>query len=103
MIVPSYTFDAQTTDYTERFNLTYASTTGINENDNPFAFYADREIRLIKDVPNTTLQIIDMQGHIVKICTDATCIISTNEIPTGIYVLQLINDDDVKTQKIVIR
>ena len=101
--VPSYIFDARTTDYAERFSLTYATTTGINEIDKPFAFYADREIRLIKDVPNTTLQIIDMQGHIVKICTDATCIISTNEIPTGIYVLQLINDDDVKTQKIVIR
>ena len=48
------------------------------------------------------LQIIDMLGRII---TNETSYygVSTNGMAPGVYVLRLINGDDVKTQKIIIR
>ena len=51
-----------------------------------------------------TLQVVDMMGRVV-VCRDASnaSTISTSGMAPGVYVLRLINGDDVKTQKIVIR
>lgn len=51
-----------------------------------------------------TLQVVDMMGRVV-VCRDASnaSAISTSGMALGVYVLRLINGDDVKTQKIVIR
>ena len=51
-----------------------------------------------------TLQVVDMMGRVV-VCRDASnaSAISTSGMAPGVYVLRLINGDNVKTQKIVIR
>jgi len=51
-----------------------------------------------------TLQVVDMMGRVV-VCRDASnaSAISTSRMAPGVYVLRLINGDNVKTQKIVIR
>ncbi|MBO6025101.1 MAG: T9SS type A sorting domain-containing protein [Bacteroidales bacterium] len=101
--VPSYTFDAQTTDYAERFNLTYATTTGVSEGDKPFAYYADGEIHLLVETfQETSLQIVDMQGRVIMVCRDGVHTISTSGMPSGIYVLRLVNGTETKAQKIII-
>ena len=51
-----------------------------------------------------TLQIVNMTGRVVVSRTgDAMNRVSTNGMAPGVYVLRLINGDDVKTQKIVVR
>ena len=101
--VPSYTFDAQTTDYAERFNLTYATTTGVSEGDKPFAYYADGEIHLLVETfQETSLQIVDMQGRVIMVCRDGVHTISTSGMPSGIYVLRLVKGTETKAQKIII-
>jgi hypothetical protein len=48
------------------------------------------------------LQIVDVMGRIL-VSTDTTRNVSTNGLTAGVYVLRLINGDDVRVQKIVVR
>ena len=48
------------------------------------------------------LQIVDMTGRII-LSRDAARHVSTAGMTPGVYVLRLIEDDNVKTQKIVVR
>ena len=47
-----------------------------------------------------TLQVIDVTGRIL-VSRDAARHVSTSGMTPGVYVLRLINGDDVKTQKMV--
>jgi len=48
-----------------------------------------------------TLQVIDVMGRVV-LSGDAINRVSTGGMTTGVYVLRLINGEDVRTQKIII-
>ena len=113
LINNSYTFEAKTTDYASRFKLLF----NANETDGPstpstdlgtgsgtFAFISNGEIIIngVEMCHGASIQIIDMMGHIL-VCTDVARNVSTSGIPAGVYVLRLINGDDVKTQKIVVQ
>ena len=97
---PSYTFNGKTTDYASRFKLVFMATEdGLDHNDD-FAFIDGNGNLIVTS--EGTLQIIDMLGRII---TNETSYygVSTNSMAPGVYVLRLINGDDVKTQKIIIR
>ena len=102
-----YNFTAKTTDYASRFRLVFASTGSANNDpagsasDAPFAYVSNGEIHLVETQNFASLQIIDMTGRVI-LCRDAARHVSTNGMPAGVYVLRLINGDEVKTQKIVI-
>ena len=104
----SYTFEAKTTDYASRFRLVFRATengddTTGTEGDS-FAFIdAGGNIVITNADAHATLQVIDVMGRVV-VCRDASnaSAVSTNGIPAGVYILRLINGNDVMTQKIVI-
>ena len=97
---PSYSFSAKTDDYASRFRLVFAANSedGPSTGSEAFAFVSNGNI-----VVNGSgiLQVIDMMGRVV-VCRDAMHCVSTTDMTPGVYVLRLINDDNVKTQKIVI-
>ena len=97
---PSYSFSAKTDDYASRFRLVFAANSedGPSTDSESFAFVSNGNI-----VVNGSgiLQVIDMMGRVV-VCRDAMHCVSTTDMTPGVYVLRLINDDNVKTQKIVI-
>ena len=97
----SYTFTAKTTDYASRFKLVFASSIceDANGDNETFAFISNGNI--IVDGEGM-LQVIDMMGRIV-LSGDARPCVSTNGMTAGVYVLRLINGNDVKTQKMVVR
>ena len=95
---PSYTFDAQTTDYASRFRLVFATGT----NDDSFAFISNGEIILNGVNGNTTVQVFDVTGRMIN-STNGANRIATNNMAAGVYMLRLINGDNVKTQKIVVK
>ena len=107
LVSPEYTFTAKTTDYASRFRLLFSAnengddTTGA-EGDS-FAFI-DAAGNIVVDgaEAGSTMQIVDVTGRVVRVCTDVARNVSTSGMTTGVYVLRLINGDDVKTQKIVI-
>ena len=100
LATPSYTFNALTTDYASRFKLVFA--TGDADNSEDFAFISNGNIIINGE---GTLQVIDALGRILltQKNTTANCKLSTANYKPGVYVLRLINGEDVKTQKIVIK
>ena len=98
---PSYTFEANATDFANRFKLVLRNTTSIDENTN-FAFYNGLDWT-VNNEGKSTLQVVDMTGRIVSTETiDGTAHVTINAAP-GAYMLQLTNGNDVKTQKIIIK
>ena len=99
---PEYTFTAKTSDYASRLRLVF-SATGIEEYDaeNGFAYFNGSEW-VVANGENATLQVVDLMGRIVY-CTDVARNVSTSGMPAGVYVLRLVNGNNVKVQKVVVR
>jgi hypothetical protein len=101
----SYSFDAKTTDYESRFRLVFNANDGSATGSEAFAFISNGEIIItgVADTCDVSLQVIDMQGRVL-VCRDArsASTISTTGMAPGVYVLRLINGDNVRTQKMVI-
>ena len=100
----SYTFTAKTTDYESRFKLVFVT----NEEDGPstspeaFAFNSNGNW-IISNGGEAILQVIDINGRIL--CSESIngSVSKAIEAAPGVYVLRLVNGDDVRMQKIVIR
>jgi len=111
MAMPSYTFEAKTTDYESRFRLVFRAKDGSStpstdsgtEGSETFAYISNGNIIItgVGDAFNASLQVVDMMGRVV-LAGDAINRVSTSGMTAGVYVLRLINGNDVKTQKIVI-
>ena len=99
LATPSYTFDAQYTDYASRFKLVFATS---NNSDDQFGFISNGQLILTGLTGNETLQMIDALGRVI-VSTNATNQMSIDNMAAGVYVLRLINGNDVKTQKIVVK
>ena len=97
---PSYTFEARKNDYTSRFRLVFRANTA-NENDN-FAFISNGQIILTNVDNDATIQVIDALGRMIT-STNANNHVYTDNMAPGVYVLRLVNGNDVKTQKIVVK
>ena len=96
LTTPCYTFTAQNDDYASRFKLVFNA---INDENEDFAFISNGEIMVNGD---GIIQVIDMLGHVL-VCRDAARHVSTTGMTPGVYVLRLVDEANVKTQKIVIR
>ncbi len=103
--VPFYSFKATTSDYVNRFRLVF-NITGVEENTTgtePFAFFNGSEW-VVSNIGKATLQMVDLTGRILSsesISGNAT--VSTSNLSTGIYMLRLVNGENVKTQKMVVK
>ena len=104
LATPSYTFEATTRDYASRFRLVFSA----NEMDGPstgsgsFAYFNGSEWQ-ISNIGEATLQVVDMMGRIVKnVALEGNATVSINEMP-GVYMMRLLNGNDVKVQKVVVR
>jgi hypothetical protein len=96
-----YTFTAKTTDYESRFKLVFSICGDANDDDAPFAFI-DASGNIIVNGEGT-LQVFDALGHqlVTKQLSTLNSQLST-PLAKGVYVLRLVNGENVRTQKIVI-
>ena len=99
---PNYTFNAKTTDYASRFKLVFATKDGPSTDSETFAFYSNGSW-VISNEGEATLQVIDVNGRILSSETVNGSVSKAIHAAPGVYVIRLINGDDVKTQKIVVR
>ena len=99
LATPSYSFDAKTTDYESRFKLVFA--TG-NASDDNFAFFSNGSF-VINNEGNATLQVIDVNGRILKSESINGCANLNVNAASGVYMLRLVSGDSVKVQKVVVR
>ncbi len=93
---PSYSFNANTTDYASRFRLVFA--TG-NSDDN-FAFFSNGNL-VVSNEGNATLQVVDVTGRILKCENINGCASVSIDAAPGVYMVRLVNGDNVKVQKVV--
>jgi len=99
---PEYTFNAKTSDYESRFRLVFNANNGSSTGSEAFAFISNGNIVITDATANATLQIVDVTGRIIH-SGDAMNRLSTAGMVPGVYVLRLVNGNDVKTQKMVIQ
>ena len=100
LATPSYSFNAKTTDYESRFKLVFA--TGNNSTDDNFAFYSNGSF-VINNEGIATLQVFDINGRILNSESINGCANIEVNAASGIYMLRLVNSDNVKVQKVVVR
>ena len=99
---PSYSFEANTTDYTTRFRLVFSTITSIGENNDSFAFFSNGRF-IVSNEGQATLQVIDVTGRIVSDeIINGTCSVSVDTTP-GVYMLRLVSGNNVKIQKVVVK
>lgn len=100
--IPFYTFDATTTDYASRFKLVFA--TGSSIDGESFGFFNSSGNFCIFGIEGeATLQVIDMLGHVLSSEQFSGSYEKKLNVVPGVYMLRLINGNDVKVQKIVVR
>ena len=103
LAVSSYSFEAKKSDYANRFKLVYAQFDNIDEtSSDAFAFFNNGSF-IIANEGNATLQVVDMTGRIVQSETiNGTASVSVDTTP-GVYMLRLINGDNEKVQKVIVK
>ena len=101
---PSYTFTARNDDYESRFRLVFVANNADlgGEGNDDFAFISNGQLIITGVTGNSVLQVIDLTGRVLASYKGANRI-GTSGLVAGVYVLRIINGDDVKTQKIVIK
>ena len=95
----SYSFEAKTTDYESRFRLVFA--TG-NSSDDSFAYFNNGNL-VINNEGQATLQVVDVMGRILRSESINGCASISVKAAPGVYMLRLINGNDVKVQKVIIK
>jgi len=95
---PTYVFQAKTTDYPSRFRLVFS--TNLDPLDN-FAFITNGQLVVTGE---GTLQVYDALGRqlFYKELSTLNSQLSTSIFSPGVYLLQLVGYDTIKTQKIII-
>ena len=101
LVTPSYTFEGKRSDYASRFKLVFnANNENENANEN-FAFISNGEI-IVNGTG--TIQVIDMLGHVLLTReANSAFRIPHSEFAPGVYLLRLVDGENVRTQKIVVR
>ncbi len=101
---PYYTFEANTIDYASRFRLVFVAndTDGSSTSSETFGFYSNGNF-VIANEGDATLQVVDINGRILKSETISGCASINVDAASGVYMLRLINGTDVKVQKIVVK
>ena len=106
---PSYTFEANTGDNVNRFRLVFKANADVEENaaTETFAYFNGSEWVINNPSTgsgdNATLQVIDMMGRVLSSETlNGNANVNINQA-AGIYMLRLVNGENVMVQKVVVR
>ena len=101
---PSYSFEANTNDYATRFRLVFKANANVSENVDAvtFAFF-NGSTWTVSNLGEATLQVVDVMGRVLSSETvNGNAEFSLNQVP-GVYMLRLVNGENVKVQKVVVR
>ena len=99
---PTYSFNALSNDYASRFRLVFATDSSINGDS--FGFINGAGNFCIYGIDGTaTVQVMDVTGRIMSSDTFSGSYEKQINAAAGVYMIRLINGNDVKVQKIVIK
>lgn len=95
---PSYSFEAQTTDYASRFRLVFAT----GNSDDTFAFYSNGSF-VISNEGEAVVQVMDVTGRMLSSEAISGSASINVDGAAGVYMIRLVNGDSVKVQKVVVK
>jgi hypothetical protein len=99
---PEYTFEGRKTDYASRFRVVFA--TGSSVDGDSFAFINSMgNLSIFGIEGNATVQVIDMLGRVLSSEQFSGSYEKKLNVAPGVYVLRLINGNDVKVQKMIVK
>ena len=99
---PYYTFNAQTNNYASRFRLVFA--TGSSVDGDSFSFINGAGNLCIFGIEGeATVQVVDVLGHVLSSETFSGSYEKKFDVAPSVYMIRLIQGNDVKTQKMVIK
>ena len=106
---PNYQFKASTEDRADRFVLSFRTNSGIYKekvvkgaNSEDFGFFS-YGTWIIDNEGEATLQVIDLNGRVLSSENIYGSTSIQVDAAPGVYMLRLINGDNVKTQKVVVK
>ena len=97
---PNYSFNARMNDNANRFKLVFATGT-LSVSDN-FAFFNNGSL-VINNEGEATMQVIDINGRVLSSETINGNANVNVDAAAGVYMIRLVNGNNVKVQKIVVR
>ena len=110
LATPDYSFNAKADDYASRFKVVFVangpSTGSGTDGSETFAFYSNGTWIIAN--PSTgsgpaTLQVIDLNGRILSSEQINGCAETHINAAAGIYIMRLVNGENVRTQKIIVK
>jgi hypothetical protein len=101
LMTPNYTFNASTSDYALRFRLVFSANSVFEgQEDVNFAYFNGSEWVINGE---GTMQVVDMMGRVISSETiNGSANLNVNAAP-GVYMIRIVNGDNVKVQKIVVK
>ena len=100
LLLESYTFMATTTDYSKRFIIKLSNNDLDTEN---FIFINNNEMIINNIEGKGVLQIFDVMGRYISHTeVSGSANISTEAFTSGVYIIRMIDDNGIKTQKVVL-
>ena len=101
---PKYIFNASTTDYASRFILRFRTNNSVDVNEMfcPISYRQDGTLAINGIQGESKLQLVDMLGHVISTESINGDIVRHINIVPGVYVVRLINNNNIYTQKIVV-
>ena len=100
LVTPSYTFEANVTDMDYRFKLVFVCRDANDIND--FAFFSTGNW-IINNEGSAILQVIDVQGRVLSSEQISGCVSKRLDATPGVYIMRLVNGENVRVQKVVVR
>ena len=98
----TYTFNARTSDYESRFRLVFA--TGSSTGSDTFGFVnASGNFCIFGIEGEATVQVIDVLGHVLSSETFSGSYEKRINGAPGVYMVRLIQGNDIRVQKVVVR
>ena len=100
----SYTFSAKVSDYPSRFKVVFVAKDedGAATGSETFAFNSNGNW-IIANEGRATLQVVDLNGRILSSEQIEGCAETRIDAAPGLYLIRLINGENVKVQKVVVR
>ena len=106
---PNYQFKASTDDRADRFVLSFRTNSGIYKekivkgaNPEDFGFFNNGNW-IIDNEGEATLQVIDLNGRVLSSENIYGSTSIQVDAAPGVYMLRLVNGDNVKVQKVVVK
>ena len=101
---PSYTFNAKTIDYASRFRLVFATGTSTDSETGTFGFVnASGNFCIFGIEGEATVQVIDVLGHVLSSEQFSGSYERHLNVAPGVYMVRLIQGNDIRVQKVVVR